>query len=156
MKINDTSNKIKNVNDVIEVKDTDSKEIQRWKKRIICFRFIYSVLVMNLNEVDSYRKLKYELPEFANDEMSNIIIFFIKNKLAIFSKIESLLNENWTLDRLNKVDLAIIISAYCEFLVTGINRKIIIDQAIITSKKYSEKSSYKFINFILDKILPKE
>ena len=111
---------------------------------------------MDLNKEQIHEKLQYELPEFKDDELNKIIEFFADNKSKIETKVESLLKENWTLDRLNKVDLALIISAFCEYTVTGINRKIIIDQAIITSKKYSEKSSYKFINFILDKLLPKE
>lgn len=153
MKINTIK---ENINERKENNLVEGKELQRWKRRIIFFRFIYSVLVMDLNKEQIHEKLQYELPEFKDDELNKIIEFFAENKSKIETKVESLLKENWTLDRLNKVDLALIISAFCEYTVTGINRKIIIDQAIITSKKYSEKYSYKFINFILDKLLPKE
>jgi transcription termination factor NusB len=48
---------------------------------------------------------------------------------------------------------AILFSAYSESKTLGIDKKIIIDQAIVTTKKYSELNDYRFINAILDKII---
>jgi transcription termination factor NusB len=44
-------------------------------------------------------------------------------------------------------------TAYSEANALKIDKKIIIDQAIITTKKYSEPNDYKFINAILDNII---
>lgn len=63
------------------------------------------------------------------------------------------LKDTWKINRLDYVDRAIIFSAICEYNVHKIDKKILIDQAIITSKKYGTDSSYKFINFILDKVM---
>jgi transcription termination factor NusB len=43
--------------------------------------------------------------------------------------------------------------AYCENKVLNTDKKIVIDQAIVNAKNYSEANSYKFVNAILDKII---
>ena len=133
----------------------NEQPILQWKKRIACFRFIYSSLIMNLGDKDCVLKFNEELAELKNKDIAKVIAFFIKNKQNIKARIKPLLKEDWSIERLNKVDLAIIMESFCEFHTLDIDKKIIIDQAIITSKKYSENNSYKFINFILDKLLVK-
>ncbi|BAC43951.1 transcription antitermination protein NusB [Malacoplasma penetrans] len=146
------NNKKTNIaNNKIENKQT----ITQWKKRVACFRFIYSTLIMNLGDKDCILKFNEELAELKDKDIAKVIAFYIKNKQNIKSRIKPLLKEEWEIDRLNKVDLSIIMEAFCEFHTLDIDRKIIIDQAIVTSKRYSENNSYKFINFILDKLLVK-
>ncbi len=146
-----TSEKNKNLAE----KNESMQSLTQWKKRVACFRFIYSVLVMNLKSKDSILKFNEELAWLGDKQMAKVIAYFIKNKNSIKLKIKSFLKENWDIDRLNKVDLAILMESFCEYQVLQIDRKIIIDQAIVTSKRYSEDKSYKFINFVLDKILIK-
>ncbi|MBO7085445.1 hypothetical protein J6W20_06150 [bacterium] len=43
--------------------------------------------------------------------------------------------------------------ALAEFNVLHTDKKVIIDQAIITCKKYDNLQAYKFVNAILDKLL---
>lgn len=136
-------------------KGENQQPITQWKKRVACFRFIYSVLVMNLKNKDSILKFNEELAWLGDRQMAKVIAYFIKNKNAIKLKIQPFLKENWDIDRLNKVDLAILMESFCEYQVLPIDKKIVIDQAVVTSKRYSEDKSYKFINFVLDKILVK-
>ena len=63
------------------------------------------------------------------------------------------LSQNWSWDRVPFVTKAIIITAYCESKVSKLDRKIIIDQALVTAGKYWEAKDKKFINAILDKII---
>ncbi|MDE5767494.1 MAG: transcription antitermination protein NusB [Malacoplasma sp.] len=142
-------------NKKIVEKNENQQSLTQWKKRVACFRFIYSVLVMNLKNKDCILKFNEELAWLGDKQMAKVIAYFIKNKNAIKLKIKPFLKENWDIDRINKVDLAILMESFCEYQVLPIDKKIIIDQAIVTSKRYSEDKSYKFINFILDKILVK-
>lgn len=143
-------------NQKINNNKTENKQhLTQWKKRIACFRFIYSTLIMNLGDKDCVLKFNEELSEIKDKDIAKVIAFYIKNKQNIKSRIKPLLKEEWNIDRLNKVDLAIIMEAFCEFHTLDIDKKVIIDQAIITSKRYSEDKSYKFINFILDRLLVK-
>jgi transcription termination factor NusB len=54
---------------------------------------------------------------------------------------------------LPQADKAILITAYVEHKTSKLARKIIIDQALVTVKHFSEPNSVKYINAILDKII---
>ena len=71
----------------------------------------------------------------------------------MFEQISNLLESNWTIERVNLIDLSIVCCTISEKNVHQIDKKILIDQAVITAKKYGDENSYKFVNSILDKIL---
>lgn len=132
---------------------TNETKLTQWKKRVLCVRFIYSILLINPNKDDAIEKFQDEILPLNDNDINRVLTVFFNRRDSIIKLIESKLSETWSLDRLNYVDLSIIIQAVCEQIALNTEKKIIIDQAIITSKKYSEKNSYKFINSILDKIL---
>jgi transcription termination factor NusB len=47
----------------------------------------------------------------------------------------------------------VLITAYAESKTTNLERKIIIDQALITIKHFADPNSVKYVNAILDKII---
>jgi transcription termination factor NusB len=57
------------------------------------------------------------------------------------------------LERIPQVDKAILMAAYAEFKTLNIDRKIVIDQAIVTTKHFADPNATKYINAILDKII---
>lgn len=59
---------------------------------------------------------------------------------------------NFKLDRISKTDLAILVVALFELEKKEYSEKIIINEAVNLSKKYSQENSYKFVNGILGKI----
>lgn len=59
---------------------------------------------------------------------------------------------NFKLDRISKTDLAILVVALYELEKNEYSEKIIINEAVNLSKKYSQENSYKFVNGILGKI----
>ena len=63
---------------------------------------------------------------------------------------------NWTIDRLNKVDKAILSLAIYELMYTDTPSVVAINEAIELSKKYSEEAVTKMINGVLDKIYHEE
>lgn len=127
--------------------------LAQWEKRVISFKFIYSCLILELNHKEMLEKYNSEIKHLNNDYVDNIIFFFINNKEKLFKQITNLLQANWTIERLNLVDLSIVCCAVSESNACQIDKKILIDQAIITAKKYGDQNSYKFVNSILDKIL---
>ena len=77
---------------------------------------------------------------------------FRLNKEKVDETISSSL-ENWTIDRLNSIDLNIIRIATVELMYNKIEPKIVIDEAVEIAKKYGDEESYKFINGILKKVV---
>lgn len=122
--------------------------MKQWEKRVIAFEIIYSILIRD--DIKDSVISKYEN---VDEDIYSVIKYAINNYQDIKSKIESLLSNNWTWDRILIIDKAILIESYSEFQVLKIDRKIVIDQAIVTAKNYSDEKSYKFINSILDKLL---
>lgn len=82
-----------------------------------------------------------------------VLEYFLEHKTTIINTLAQNLASSWTFDRLNVVDQAILIEAYSEYQVLKNDKSIVIDQAVITSKKYSDSNSYEYINAILDKVL---
>ncbi len=61
--------------------------------------------------------------------------------------------ENWTLERINSVDKAILrISVYSLLYQKDIPAPIIIDEAVNLAKEFGTDDSYKFVNAVLDSI----
>ncbi len=121
--------------------------LKQWEKRVIAFEIVYSLLMKEqlLFNEDEYQNVDKDVIKLINYVINNFND--IKNKIIFH------LNENWSWERLLVIDKSILITAYAEFNVFKIDKKIVIDQAIITAKKYSDEKSYKFINFILDKLI---
>lgn len=60
---------------------------------------------------------------------------------------------NWTLDRLARVDLAILrVSAYCLLFQRDIPPQVTIDEAVELAKELSTPEAYRFVNGVLDGI----
>ena len=88
---------------------------------------------------------------FVNDSVKGII----DNQ----DKITELANKylkDWTMDRLNKVDQAILSLGIYELMYTDTPSVVSINEAIELSKKYSDEAVTKMINGVLDKIYHEE
>lgn len=78
-----------------------------------------------------------------------------KNQKKISEMANKYLN-NWTIDRLSKVDKAILSLGIYELLYTKTPSIVAINEAIELSKKYSDEDVTKIINACLDKIYHEE
>lgn len=84
---------------------------------------------------------------------------YIKNLLNLLSahqdeideKIKNA-SESWSMDRISKVDLAVLRLATAEILYTDTPKNIICNEAVEITKKYSTDKSYSFVNGILGNI----
>lgn len=103
-------------------------------------------------DIDSLIKERLEVENsFVNDTISGIL----KNKKEINALANKYLKD-WTIDRLNKVDKAIIELGIYELMYTDTPSVVCINEAIELSKKYSEEQVTKMINGVLDKIYHEE
>lgn len=132
---------------------SNSKNNTLWKKRVNLFRLIYAFLQTNNSEQEIINNIDDD--EISGEtfvEQRNIL----KNIIDNFDKYKEIVNNNlrnWSFDRISDVDKALFLCALGEYNVLHTNKRIIIDQTLITAKRYSNPSAYKYINAILDKIL---
>ena len=128
----------------------------RSELREIIMKVIYQINILkngNLEyDIDSLIKEQLEIKnEFVDDSVKGII----KNQ----EEINSLANKymkNWTIDRLNQVDQAILSLGIYELKYTKTPSIVSINEAIELSKKYSDTDVTKMINGILDNVYHSE
>ena len=82
----------------------------------------------------------------------NLIKLAIKHADESIKDISSYLKD-WTFDRLNYIEQAILLSAYTQYKYMEQPKTIAINVAVDLAKKYCDDNSYKFINGVLDNCL---
>ncbi|MDE7222015.1 MAG: hypothetical protein K2N40_02005, partial [Ureaplasma sp.] len=118
---------------------------QQWKKRVRSMQFIYSELILN-NKFEIAKSIMYRDYLIVGANFLELLEYFITNKKKIINDISAYLDKTWNFERLNYVDQAILILGYIENKLWKNDKSIIIDQAVITAKNYSDNDNYKYIN----------
>lgn len=89
--------------------------------------------------------------EIQNDFVSNTVKGVLDNKSKLFEIANKYLID-WSIDRLGKIDQAIICIGIYELLYTNTPEIVCINEAIELAKKYSDDNVRKMINGVLDKV----
>ena len=128
----------------------------RSELREIIMKVIYQTYILdktkNEYNIDDLIKEQLEI----ENEYVNTCVEGIKKKKKEINKLANKYMNNWTIDRLNKVDKAILSLAIYELMYTDTPSVVAINEAIELSKKYSEEAVTKMINGVLDKIYHEE
>ena len=130
----------------------------RRKGRILAFQALYSWDLGNVDvdNVLDFAWVEKETLERMGEESLSFTRLLVSGTIEHIEEIDSVIKShltNWDFDRLNKVDLAIlIISVYPLLFQKDIHSSIIIDEAIDISKEFGSDDSFKFINAVLDSI----
>lgn len=125
--------------------------LPQWEKRVKLTKFFYTYLIKSKIGIDINKEA---VQDFNLDaEQLRIFEYFLEHQDELINIINKNTNSSWDCSRLNLVDQAILFETISEFLTLHTEKKILIDQALITVKKYSDYENYKYINAILDKIL---
>ena len=103
---------------------------------------------INVCFLDNFEDIEYD------DFIDSISKDLLKNKSDYIYEISQYLVK-WTFDRLNLVEQAILLEAVSEIKLNLNERAVIIDEAVILTKKYCDEESYKYINGVLDNICNK-
>lgn len=128
----------------------------RSELRDIIIKVIYQVNIMKKAKVD------YDIDQLIKEqiEVENEFVNECVNGIINYQEeINNLANKylkNWTIDRLNLVDQAIISLAVYELKYTNTPSVVAINEAIELSKKYSDDDVVKMINGVLDNIYHSE
>ena len=129
--------------------------MSRRKGRILAFQALYSwdVSQSSLEDLLKFSWISENTPVEETTFASIIISGTVEHVAEIDELIKTHLSANWTLERINKVSLAILRTSIYEMkFQTGSEPKIVIDEAVNIAREYGLEDSYKFINAVLDKI----
>lgn len=128
--------------------------------RDISFKYIYASLYGECNLEDTLESIitvtdddVKNLDKEERNYFDNIVFGIKENKDKIDEIILSKL-KNWSIDRIFKIDLAILRLAVYEIMyMDSIPPKVTVNEAVELAKKYGNDSSYNFVNGVLREVI---
>lgn len=130
--------------------------MNRSKLREIIIKVLYEVYIYDERNIDfNLQTLIKEQLETENEFVEVTLKDIIKEQDKI-NKIANTYMKDWNVDRIGKVDKAILSLAIYELLYTDTPNVVAINEAIELSKKYSDEKVVKLINGTLDSIMHNE
>lgn len=130
--------------------------MNRSKLREIIITVLYQIYIYDSKniEYETLNVIKENL-EIENEFVKEAVLYIKDNQKEI-SALANKYMKDWNIDRLSKVDKAIISLAIYELMEADTPNVVAINEAIELSKKYSDDKVTKLINGILDRILHEE
>ena len=120
--------------------------------REITFKLIYSLEVQKSFE-DEDIELFFEDMELESNQVKNQIkediTSIINNKKELENQISNNLKSDWKIERISKVNIALLKLAIYEIIYKKVPYKVVINEVVELAKKYGEDSSSSFINGVL-------
>ena len=128
----------------------------RSELREIIMKVLYQNNILNDTKLDfNIDDLIKEQIEVENEFVNSTVYGIIEHEKDIRALADKYLTD-WTINRLNKVDQAILCIAIYELKYTETPSVVAINEAIELSKKYSDEAVTKMINGVLDNIYHNE
>lgn len=124
--------------------------------RELAFKLLYQIeiqkevnkedieLFFENNEIDSN-----QAKEYINDIVDGIS----ENSKEILENISKNLKQDWEIERVSKVNLALLKLAIYEMKYKELPYKVVINEVVELAKKYGEETSHSFINGILASVV---
>ena len=121
------------------------------------FKLIYSLEIQKKEELEEQIELYIESNQIVDKKaveyIKDAILGIEENKETILEKIEKNLKSDWKIERISKIDLAILKLAIYEIKYKEIPFKVEINEAVELAKKYGDETSGRFINGALAKAI---
>lgn len=128
----------------------------RSELREIIMKVMYQVYILeSTNTKYDVKDLIKEQLEVENEFVNDMVNGIIKNQKEI-SDLANKYLVDWNIERLSKVDKAILSLSIYELKYTETPSVVAINEAVELSKKYSDEKVTKMINATLDKIYHNE
>ena len=128
----------------------------RSELREVVVKVIYQTIILEEAKLEyDVNDLIKEQLEVQNEFVDSCVNGILENKNTLIKLADKYLT-SWTIDRLNKVDQAILLLGIYELKYTETPSVVAINEEIELSKKYSDEAVTKMINGVLDKVYHEE
>ena len=135
--------------------------MNRSQNREQAFKLLYSMTFLDEElDVDEQIKLFLDGENLTNkitiEYVNSIIKGVDQHNDEIVNLILKNIRKEWTIDRISKIDLALLKLSIYEIKFAKLPFKVVINEALELSKKYGDKKSKSFINGVLASIVKEE
>lgn len=122
--------------------------------REITLKILFQIDLANAN-MEEALKYAFENNKFS-EEVKEFVLLLVKGVVSNLSEIDKIIinyAKNWSLERITNIDRNILRVAIYEILyLDNVPKNVSINEAIELAKKYGTKSSFSFVNGVLDNI----
>ena len=131
----------------------------RTEGRTLIFELLYSLEIQKIAKEEQEEQVEIFLQE--NEVNEEKTVQYIKeeikgineNEPEIRKTISSNLKEDWNIDRISKVDLALLKLGIYEIFYSKLPYKVVINEVVELAKKYGDEPSPSFVNGALANII---
>ena len=130
--------------------------MQRSVMRELAFKLIYGLEVQKDNteeQVNLFIENNDIENEIAKEYLKDIAKGILDNNTEIENLISKNLKDNWSLNRISKINISLIKIAIYEMLYKNVPFKVAINEVVELAKKYADDSAPVFINGILASVV---
>lgn len=128
--------------------------MQRTAMRELAFKLVYEMEVQkDENQIDIFLENNEITDEKVIEYLRDIKNGINENLDEINNLITTNLKENWSLNRISKINLSLIKIAIYEMIYKNLPYKVAINEVVELAKKYADDSAPVFINGILASVV---
>lgn len=130
--------------------------MNRSQMRELTFTLLYQIEIQKEFN-DEVMELFYQVNHIEEEELqkyiSNIVTGIDNNKEEINKLITKNLKSDWKIERINKINLALLKLSIYEMIYSNLPYKVAINEVIELAKKYGDDNAPYFINGVLASIV---
>jgi len=130
--------------------------MNRSQIRELAFKLLYQVEIqkeVNDEDINLFFENNQINSEEAKEYIEDIVKGTAKEAKNILEEIEKNLKRDWDIDRISKINLALLKLAIYEIKYKKLPFKVVINEVVELAKRYGEETSSTFINGVLASIV---
>ena len=124
--------------------------------RELAFKLLYQIEIqkeVNKEDIELFFENNNINSEGAKDYISDIVNGINNYSKEILEKVSNNLKQDWEIERVSKVNLALLKLAIYEIKYKELPYKVVINEVVELAKKYGEETSHSFINGVLASVI---
>lgn len=133
--------------------------MNRSQARELAFKLLYQIEIqkeVNNETISLFFENNDIKSKEAMEYIEDVVYGIEKESKSIMQEIEKNLKQDWEIDRISKINLALLKLAIYEIKYKNLPFKVVINEVVELAKKYGEETSKVFINGVLASVVKGE
>lgn len=130
--------------------------MNRSQARELAFKLLYQIEIQKAvtnEDIELFFETNEITDKQAKEYIKDVVYGNSDKSKEILDMISKNLKENWEIERISKVNLALLKLAIYEIVYKELPFKVVINEVVELAKKYGEETSHSFINGILASVV---